>query len=670
MWPVKLPTRPSVGDRLSRSRATRVLVALLIGVCFFLPSKSHALERDPYLTRILIARIQLEYENISLTENGRKAQDQTRFKQIYSLETRGNLLSRYLIIYDAGVSFSDNDYQSGATNFVTNEYDYNLRTTFLPKSAIPLTLYGRYNNQTVSGLQNDFWHSRLIYGLNWFSTIKPFPRTLLTVERVNDKTATTDTLATYVRVRADKDIGPTENEVEYVYQNNDDQNSSGLSTSSDVNLRNKTHLSKKTTLYIGATRSESKNKSETSAEPLTTETTLQGLTMALDSRPSQEFNQYHNYTFFSSKAEGKNTGSHYSGDLNYSFSDRLRSHLGLTYSESKDETGTSEFKNQTVSTGDSISYSLNSNLSISETISYTKTTTNAEEGTAANVGGRSSLRITTALSYRKTLSFANLGSSYALSYLEDNLAKEVGREGGKGIEQNVSVGLGDIDVVPHVGFDTSARLVSIKNLSGDVGGNGYGYEANAYNRSLRKYVKIIGTYSKEKTATWISLLEQKKELYKLNISSDYFRNTSIRANAEHRNDFDNITGFTSISTQDLSVDHRRPLLGGSLFLSASFNHLTVHSSGLPQKVFSNIYEAKYSRAFLKSVLWQLRLSRNERTDQATFVNVTAIENGIFMPLRSWLFSLEHLYTLTEDYQRERAENKLMLKASRAFFRVY
>lgn len=653
------------------SRATRVLVALLFGVCFFLPSKSHALERDPYLIRSLIAKIEFEYEKITLTENGRKNPDQTRFKQTYSLETRGNLLSRYLIIYDAGASFSDNDYTSGPTNFVTNEYDYNLRTTFLPNSAIPLSLYGRYNTQTVSGLQNDFWHSKLIYGLNWFSTIKPFPKTMLTVERTNDKSNTTDTLATYVRVSADKDLGPTENGVEYVYQNNDDQKSSALSTSSNLNLRNLTRLSKNTTIHIGATRSEAENKPDSSAAAAqTTHITLQGLMMSLNSKPSKEFNQSHNYTYFSSKSDGLNIGSNYSGDLNYGFSDRLRSHLGLTYAESKDETGTSEFKSQTVSTNDSINYSLNSNLSISESISYTRTATNASEGTAANVGGRSSLALTTALAYRKRLSFANLSSSYAISYLEDNLAKEVGREGGKGINQSVAAGLSDIDLVPHVGFDTSAHYLSIKNLSGDIGGSGYGYDANVYNRSLRKYVKITGTYSKDKSASWISILEQKKELYKLQVSSDYFRNTRIQANVEHNNDFNNIGGFTSTSIQNLSADHRRPLLGGSLFLLASFNHSTVHSTGLSQKVFTNIYEAKYSRAFLKSVLWQLRLSRNERTDQATFVNVSSVENAIFMPLRSWLFSVEHLYTLTEDYQRERSENKLMLKASRVFFRVY
>ncbi|MBI5468766.1 MAG: hypothetical protein HY891_06490, partial [Deltaproteobacteria bacterium] len=475
---------------------------------------------------------------------------------------------------------------------------------------------------------------------------------------------------TYVRVRANKDLGPTENEVAYAYQNNDDQKSSSLSTSSDANFRNKTRLSKNTNMFIGATRSESKNKIDSPTDPRTTHTTLQGLTLDLSSKPSKEFNQRHNYSFFSSKSDGTNTGSTYSGDLNYSFSDRLNSHLGLTYSESKDDTPSSQFKSQTVSTNDNINYRLTSNLSISETISYTKTTTNASEGTAANVGGRSYLRLNTMISYWKTLPFANLTASYALGYTEDNLLREVGRKGGKGIEQSAAVGLGNIDVNPHVGFNASAHLTSIKNLSGDIGGRGYGYEANAFNKSLRKYVQITGVYSKETTASWISVLEERKELYRLSVTSEYFRNTRIRGNAEHVNGFNNITGFTSTATQDLAVEHTRGLLGGALTLTASFNRFTAHTSGVPQKVFSNLYGARYSRPILRTMFWQLSLSRSERTDQATFTNVTSAENSIFLPLRSWLFSLEHLYTLTEDPRRERAENRLMLKASRAFFRVY
>ncbi len=652
------------------SRRTRVLVALLIGVCFFLPSKSHALEQDPYLIRILIAKIQFEYEKRTVTENGRKSPDESRFKQTYSLDTRGNLLSRYLIIYDAGASFSNDDHSSGATNYAINNYDYNLRTTFLPLSAIPLTLYGRYNNQNVSGQRDELWRTSLLYGLNWFSTIKPFPKTVLTVERVNDKTNTTDALSTYVRVRANKELGPTENEVEYVYKNNDDQKSSGFDTSTDVNFRNQTHLSKNTNMYIGATRSESKSKVDSPTDPQTTHTTLQGLSLSLNSKPSQEFNQSHNYSFFSSKADGTNTGSSYSGDLNYSFSDRLKSHLGLIYSESEDETPTSQFKNQTVSTNDSIRYSLTRNLSISETILYTRTTTNALSGAGTNVEGRSYLRLTTAISYSKGLPFADFATSYALSYTEDNLTQEGGKKGGKGIEQNVAVGLSNIDVNPHVGFNTSAHLTSIKTLSGDIGGGSYGYEANAFNKSLLKYIQITGVYSKESTASWINILEERRELYRLNAASEYFRNTRIRGNAEHVNNFNAITGFTSTATQDLAVSHTRGLLGGGLTLSALFTRSKVHSSGVPQKIFFNLYEAKYTRPILRAMFWQSRLSRSERTERATFTNITSAENNIFLPLRSWLFSLEHLYTLTEDNQRERAENRLMLKASRTFFRVY
>jgi len=633
-----------------------------------LPSTGNALERDPYLIRTLIARIQFEFETHSVTENGVKSQDESRFKQRYSLDTRGNLLSRYLIIYDAGASFSNNDYKSGPSNFVTDEYDLNLRTTLLPKSAIPLTFYGDYNNQKLSGLPNPYKHSRLTYGLNWFSTLKVLPKTMLTIERVNDKTATTDTLSTYVRAKLEKDIGPTENQLEYVYQNNDDQKSAGYGNSNSLNLTNLTHLSRHTVMTFGATRSETKDANDIGAQELqTTKTTLQGLAMSLSSRPSQEFNQTHNYSFYSNKSTGTNTGSTYAGDLNYGFSDRLKSHVGLTFSEDKSETGTSQSKNQTISTSDSINYALTGNLTISEQISFAKTTTNASEGTAANVGGRSNLKLTTAISYRTTLSFGKLYTNYSLSYLEDNTTKN---KGGKGIEQFISAGLSGVELIPHVGMRTSARYSAIKNLSGDIGGRSYGYNAAFYNRSLRKYVNILALYDKDTTDSWIDVLEQRRELYRLSLSSEYFRNTTLKANADLTHNFNAISGFTTTTSQDISVGHIRRFLGGSLSLAATLSHATNISSGQDQRVLTKYYEAKYSRPFIRTVLWQLQMMRNERTDQATFVNVTTISNGLFLPLRSWLFSLEHDYSLTNDDRRERSENRLMLRASRSFFRVY
>lgn len=673
MWSVKLPTRPSVGDRLSKSRATRVLlIALLVGVCFFLPSKSNAFESDPYLLRTLVARIQFEYEKTTLDENNRRTADQSRFTQTYSLVTRGNFLSRYLLVYDAGVLFSndDNNYATSDFNTSTKQYDYNLRTTLLPKSAIPLTFYGRYNNQTVSGLNIPLHHSKLIYGLNWFANIKPLPKTFLLLERTNDKSDTTNTVTTNARVRAEKDIGPTKNDFEYIYQNNDDRNSDAFSKSNSFNFRNSTRLSKYTTMSIGGTRSETKNEAGLLPATQGTDITLEGLSMALASKPSQEFNQSHTYTFYRNKSDGTNTGSIYAGDLDYSFSDRLKSHIGLTYTENKGETSTSEFKNQSVSTADNISYILTKNLDISESITYTKSTTNAPAGAAANLGGRSLLRLTTTVAYRENLSFARFTSRYSITYVEDSLTQSPSGRGGKGIEQSVYGGLTDIDLVPHVGFDASAGLFTTKKLSGEIGGRGYDYEVSVYNRSLKKYVKALGTYGKHTSTSWINLFDERKEYYRLSVSSEYFRNTTMRASAEHMNNYSNITNFTSSASQGLSIAHHRRLLGGSLSLLATFNHTTAESAGEPQKVFTNLYEAKYSKPFLKSMFWQLRIARNERTDQSITEKISTVENALILPLRSWLFSLEHAYTLTEGTQTDRKENRFMLKASRSFLRIY
>ncbi|MBI5587420.1 MAG: hypothetical protein HY889_03530 [Deltaproteobacteria bacterium] len=639
-----------------------------MGICVFLPSKGYSLERDPYMIRSLIGKIQLEYEKSTATENNKTTSDASHFKQTYSLDTRGNLLSRYLIIYDAGATFADTNYKSsGIANFDTMDVNYYLRTTFLPKSAVPLTLYGSYDDQKISGLSIPSWHNRFIYGLNWFSRLKQFPTTTVSAERVNDKTPTTDTLTTNFRLTADKDLGPTENQIDYAYQLSDDQKSAGFSSSSGASLRNLTHLSKNTTMSIGATRNDTKNKIDSPTNPRTTDITLQGVSMSLASKPSQEFNQSHNYTYFSNKSTGTSVGSTYSGDMDYRFSDRLKSHLGLTYFENRNEAATSTTKSQTISTADNIAYNITGNLSIAESVMYSRITTNADSGSAANVGGRSNLVLLTTMSYSKRLDWATFGSSYGLGYTEDNTSLKTG---GKGIQQNVAASLGGIQVIPQVGFNTSAYYSSIKNLSGNISGNSYGYSASAYNRSWRRYVTLNASYDKSAKSAWITVLDQKRETYRFTALSEYFRNTRIRANAEHTNDFNAINGFINTSKEDAGIDHQRRLFGGYLNLSVSFDHMTNRSSGIPQKVFNTIYELKYTRYLLKSMMWQAHARRTERTDQATFVNATSIENSIFLPLRSWLFSVEHAYSVTEDSQRDLRENRIMFKASRTFFRVY
>lgn len=668
MWLVKSSTSPSKRDRITKSHAARVLlIALLTGAYFLIPSEAYSLERDPYLFRTLIGKIEFEYEKETATENGKKASDASRFTQTYSLDTRGNLLSRYLIIYDAGVSYSNTGYKTDITNYdITNLNTY-LRTTLLPKSAIPLTLYGGYDDQKTTGLDSNFWNKRLTYGLNWFSRLRTLPKITLMAERVHEKTQSTDTLNTLFRVKAEKDIGPTENEIEYIYQYNDDQNSASFSSSSSTNLHNLTHLSSHTTMSIGATRTTINNKVDSATNPQETDITLQGVSLSLSSKPSQEFNQTHNYTFYSNKTKtGTTDGSSYAGDLNYKFSDRLQSHMSLGFSESNEETPTSSSKSKSISTSDSIIYSLTSNLTLSETVEYANTSTNGDTN-QLNLGDRSLLRIFTNLAYRKRLDWALMNASYGIGYIEDSTKIKAG---GKGVEQDVFLSLADIKINPYVGFGTSARYRNIQALSGNIGGTSYSYGAEAYNRPWRKYAILVATYTKDVNSSWIEVLNSDRTTYKLSAESDYFRNTRLKASAEKIDSFNEISGSTSSTAEEASAEHRRNLFGGNLNALIAFGHSTVKSSGPDQDVSTRLYQLKYTKYLLRSMFWQALFERNERTDQSTFVNNTIIENTLYMPLRSWLFSIEHRYTITDDYQRNLRDNRILLKASRTFFRAY
>lgn len=661
MYFLKLPAHHAKKTRPTAPFIMAWWAAVLFSLTLFMPSKGYAIERDPYLYRSLLGKIHFEFEKDTTQEKNGAKSESTRFEQNYSLDFKGNIFSRYLLIYDAGVQFVSTDYNTTASNLTIRDINYYLRTTILPKSAIPLTLYGSIFDENLSGGASLSGHTTTTYGLNWFSRLKPFPTLAVYAERVHDKGDNADTETTSFRIRAEKEIGPTKNAVEYAYQGSDRLKSDtpGV-TSQTINATNGTKISNSTNLSVAGTRS-------TSAGSTSGDTALEALGMHLISRPSQEFNQAHSYTFFSNKNPNqKQTGSTYSGDLDYSFSERLKSSLGLTLSTTDDVNPSGSFKSESVSTADSINYAISRNLSVSEAITYFKFTTNAPS-VKGNLTDRSLLRVQTIVTYGKSFSWARLNMSYGLGYIEDKTTKKAT---GKGLEQTVSLALSDINFNPYVGFNARLRSDYIKTLSGDIKGRTTEYGADAFNRKWRKYMLLNASYSKTSVSSWITVLESRTETYRFTGSTDYFKGTRISASAEHINSFNAIQGFSRTTSETLSGEHTRTFLGGNLSLTASFSHLNVFSPGTPQKINTRTYSGKYTRPLLRSLFWSFYVLRNERTDQATFSNFTSVENSFIVPIRSWLFSFEHRYSLTENSIQNITENRYLFRATRTFLRIF
>ncbi|MBI2400256.1 MAG: hypothetical protein HYV23_04255 [Deltaproteobacteria bacterium] len=188
--------------------------ALAAAVVVLVPGTGFCVEEDMYIYRLLFGRVYFEYETGTTEDNG-TTRDRSRFLQSYSLDTLGNILSRRLVTYDAGVTFTLDSYEQGSTAIDTENVNYYLKSTLLPKSNIPLSLYGSRTNETLTTTASETERTRTIYGLNWLMRFRTLPDTDIQIERQNDASQSSDMTTTLYNVRMIKPVGPTENSLYY-----------------------------------------------------------------------------------------------------------------------------------------------------------------------------------------------------------------------------------------------------------------------------------------------------------------------------------------------------------------------------------------------------------------------------------------------------------------------
>src|SRR5574340_103476 len=176
----------------------------------------------PYLHKTLMLYLDLQYQK-DYFEQGAVKTDSSAFIQTYSLLFRGNFLSRRFMIYDLGVTFSDSHISQKTQNIrTTNDYkdlDFNARTTLLPLSAIPLTLYGERRNLYVNSARS----TQTTYGLNWLAKMRTLPTTQVNLQRIDTVSPGSENTNTDATVILTKKWGPTLNDLYYLYSASDDK---------------------------------------------------------------------------------------------------------------------------------------------------------------------------------------------------------------------------------------------------------------------------------------------------------------------------------------------------------------------------------------------------------------------------------------------------------------
>ncbi|MBI5641956.1 MAG: hypothetical protein HY954_00620 [Deltaproteobacteria bacterium] len=636
-------------------RNKRLLWAAVFLAGCFAPKVAYAVEEDPYIYKSLVGRVYFEFEKASTEQNG-VSSDSSRFQQTYSLDLKGNIVSRRLVIYDAGFAFTDNNYTSTSSDINTDTKDYYLRTTILPKSGIPLTLYGTHAESSTSS--SDSITTKTTYGLNWFLKLRTLPQTSIYAERALTESSSVESETGNYKVIMKKALGPTQNELTSTYSTSDSSDGTN-SSQNTINYSNTTKVSRSTQLYLGATRSNSESDD--------TDTSLEGLTLTLNSKPSTDFTQNHHYTFYRTKIDSDTQiGKNYSADMLYRLNDRADANAGLNLSTADNESSSSSSETATTGANAGVNYRVTSNLSTSGAVSYSDYKTNSTDS-STTTGDRKTFRVTSRATYNKTLSWALLGAGYSLGYVED---KAQDLPAGKGLEQTVNGSLSNIDVNRFVGFAVAYSRGEVKTFSGEnIDTTTKTYSASAFNKELKKYILMNASYQKYSLDSYLDSTDSKTETYRLDATSTYFKNVSLQSYAERSNTFTTQSGFGQSDSAGVSASHGRAVLKGNLSLSVFYSVTDSEFEGGSELVKDAQYLASYSRKF-NNLSWQSTLQMTEKRGSSTKKDALLFQNSLLYPLRSWLVALEQKYSLTNDNNTETKENSILFKATRVFVRIW
>lgn len=527
------------------------LMAMLIMTAWLMPLEALGYEKDLYQRKSITGRVYFAYETVDNIYNDRHSPS-SKFQKTYSLDTRGNLLSRRTIIYDAGATWNFDDYNANTTTNNSQSTRYYARTTILPLSAIPLTLH--WSNDTSSSSMSSDKPSATNYGLNWSARFRTLPTTRISADTTENKSNARQTRSNRYVLQMNKELGPTENYLDYDRQDSEVKPSMGTTSNDKLNISNKTRIGRSTALTAGATRGR------TTGSDRSNNTTVQGLSLTLNSKPSDEFTQAHNYDFYSNKTiTSTQEGSNYTGSLDYSTGNAFRSNLSLSIHKLKDFSGTIKTRNDNLLSQANIRLSITTHWFLSQQV-FVETIKTDTNTSAANLNDHSILKSLTSLNYKRGLKWGTLSGHYGAGYTKESYRQ--GQPSGKGLVQDVAIGLNSINVIKYAIFNANANSVRTQNTIGKRNHVTETYAFNGFNAVGRKYAAISSNYSKTFNTSWNSQYDSNSEIFGFAAGSSYFRYTALDYSLTSNSSFNYINGASKNRTNKYSLSHKRPLLGG------------------------------------------------------------------------------------------------------------
>ncbi|MBW7957223.1 MAG: hypothetical protein H3C68_04950 [Deltaproteobacteria bacterium] len=652
--------------------------------------------RDPYIYRLLYGSVQFDFKHHT-SEDKIRTRESDSFKQTYRLDTLGNIYSRYLMTYNAGVRYvtSDTSYSYTADR-ERDGLGYYLKTSFLPKSTTPLDLSVSRSTNTTSFSEMENEDTITKYTLRWALKRDDLPKTILTASQTESEHNGDSSTASHYRLEMQKALGRTHNSFFYNYTTADNSDSvTGL------NFINRTILSRDTTLRFGYARTQTDPRSEGSSED-----TTQGITINLRSRPGREFNQSHNYSYYLSETESRKLhGQSYSGAVNYRFSSNLSTNMSLYTSDSVTESATSTLESSALDLNLGANYILSRNVALGQTLTY-------EYDKLTNGRIRESILTQTSVTYGKNIGWADLSTSYGLGYRENSLDEDRTNTNTEltGLDQNVSASLSNIDLTRFAFFNASASYNNFSDGSGTLS-SGHSYSLGASSREWQKYASVSANYfyftnssqisfdnrdeerlninanssyfkyvdlglsyeAASLSHEFIEIDNKDEERFKFTADSTYFKNTTLTFSYDFYKITDPVNGTSKTTNTNFGaghlLTHRRTLMGGDLVLRLGLTRRKNDFYVESETVTALNLSAAYRRRLLRNSEWNAIADRSTTWRNDEFIEVTTITNSINTALRHWTLFFEHRFLIHEENRNERTENTFYLRASRGFFRM-
>ncbi len=702
-----------------------VLLAPATGLCNF--------GMDPYLHKTLIAYLDLEYQHDSFEQGAVKTTYST-FVQTYSLLFRGNLLSRRLIIYDLGVAFTDSRIsQKTQNNKTANDYkdiDYNVRTTLLPLSAIPLTLYGERRNLYTDSQKS----TETTYGLNWLARLRTLPMTQVNVQRTDFVAPQSENVNTDATVSMTKKLGPTLNDLYYLYSSSDDKTHDLTKTQNTVNFDNRTAISRSTDFFLAATRSI---EDATGAG----ESRLSGLSLGLDSKTSRDVNQVHRYNYYNTSSPGLDQkGQTYSGAVNFTPSSAFKTNLQLGATDYVDETPVNKNTQDGLTSAASLNYHITNRLILDANAEDDTSRVNLQNSNAPSIDSKGTInRTNDSLTYLIT---EHIYTSEAVSY-NDFQAKFDGQpvlkytliteltnlgyrndyhkwlkywsafgvgfadqkrdgESNTGAIDNIDVGFSAVpDFSKYVGGRAEVYYRRLDKLTQGllVDNKDQRYHLEIYNKYYKKYALATVSYDRSKESSlWLntlaaplllssaiapsapinvttprvsvnSVFDQTIETYRALLTSSYLKGSNISASVEHTNLFNPISGAERSDAGYFLAMYARPLFKGTLQGTFSYNAISsTASNGISSTSYEALLNATYSRELLRTLGWQVMVQYDNKKADIIKSQSYLAQNTLNYTLREWFFTASHTYTVTHALGVSSTDNAIYFRVSRVFVR--